>query len=137
MRGEHQIENGRQLTVSGSSPHARGARVGHDIDGVGAGIIPACAGSTNNFLSGGEMEWDHPRMRGEHRQSRDLRGQGLGSSPHARGARQGWSLRPGAGGIIPACAGSTQGDRRRRCLSRDHPRMRGEHPRSFCSFVSL
>ena len=50
-----------------------------------------------------------------------------GSSPHVRGARL-LSRQPRhGGGIIPACAGSTRKDSRRRSLERDHPRMCGEH----------
>ena len=113
------------------------------------GIIPACAGSTDEC----EVEEDYYE----------------GSSPHARGARNGrssWScpsgdhprmrgehVRGGAArtprhGIIPACAGSTtpvcamiastagSSPHARGALKpvvtlmaawRDHPRMRGEH----------
>ena len=74
---------------------------------------------------------DHPRMRGEHLLTAEDVRIDLGSSPHARGAHE---LRPPPDqivGIIPACAGSTTVSCS--CLSRrrDHPRMRGEHTRSF------
>ena len=53
-----------------------------------------------------------------------------GSSPHTRGApAPGFSIRPGAG-IIPAYAGSTSWERRRRVPAWDHPRIRGEHRRA-------
>ena len=138
------------VDVQGSSPHARGALTSSFE------ILP--------------LAWDHPRMRGEHLRLRA----GVvhhvgGSSPHARGARDGrgvgllclrdhprmrgehWGLVAVPStlqGIIPACAGSTEGRKWTRtwfqgssphargalCLrqsqtnpQRDHPRMRGEH----------
>ena len=66
-------------------------------------------------------------MRGEHSARSPLPQSREGSSPHARGAR----LRRGrglhAGGIIPACAGSTRPAGAGSRTSWDHPRMRGEH----------
>ena len=50
-----------------------------------------------------------------------------GSSPHVRGARQPAAGRVQAGGIIPACAGSTSMNGLMTCPRRDHPRMCGEH----------
>ena len=74
---------------------------------------------------------DHPRIRGEHDRLGRLRDQPLGSSPHTRGAR----VEPHAGllsrRIIPAYAGSTAGPGRRRGARADHPRIRGEHPRTI------
>ena len=67
-------------------------------------------------------------MRGEHLNRVDGLGSRQGSSPRARGARL---LLPVAGqdhGIIPACAGSTLFLPLAICCSRDHPRVRGEHP---------
>ena len=52
---------------------------------------------------------------------------GMGSSPHARGARHLGPAEALAYGIIPACAGSTLERLLRRHSKRDHPRMRGEH----------
>ena len=52
---------------------------------------------------------------------------GVGSSPHVRGAPVVTPLPVAANGIIPACAGSTN---RKRLVQRkawDHPRMCGEH----------
>ena len=96
-------------TVSGSSPHARGALPECLGEVLRLGIIPACAGSASSrsFLS-----WrfrDHPRMRGEHRFQRRRPIRRPGSSPHARGAQVGQLHWEDGGGIIPACAGSTAG----------------------------
>ena len=47
MRGEH-LPLGNLIThMQGSSPHARGARQLMAVSIPYAGIIPACAGSTN------------------------------------------------------------------------------------------
>ena len=50
-----------------------------------------------------------------------------GSSPLVRGARALLDATSRAHGIIPACAGSTIAAPRARRLSRDHPRLCGEH----------
>ena len=134
----------RDVTIAGSSPHARGARA------CGSILIPP--------------KVDHPRMRGEHLErgrkakvadgiipacagSTELElnktGSFTGSSPHARGARdrscpsnaRSWDhprmrgehasgRRPSRRdpGIIPACAGSTRG------MSADALGQRGSSP---------
>ena len=50
------------------------------------GIIPACAGSTQEPYPTAYASEDHPRMRGEHFLSGGKPEQSIGSSPHARGA---------------------------------------------------
>ena len=52
-----------------------------------------------------------------------------GSSPHVRGALLPGHSRCCAGGIIPACAGSTSKTGITPLYRRDHPRMCGEHGR--------
>ena len=76
-------------------------------------------------------------MRGEHAHVYETRPQQSGSSPHARGARHLGVGERRAGGIIPACAGSTSGRAHRGYRYRDHPRMRGEHCSDNVRFVSL
>ena len=51
----------------------------------------------------------------------------MGSSPHTRGAPGKILLNVGKSRIIPAYAGSTRRDPRRRHPATDHPRIRGEH----------
>ena len=107
MRGEHFTKIVGDLGTQGSSPHARGTPSLVLFCRRSAGIIPACAGNT--------VLWGVPKLIG------------LGSSPHARGTPGVSAIgRPGTG-IIPACAGNTKTRRCQRSLSRDHPRMRGEH----------
>ena len=54
---------------------------------------------------------DHPRMRGEHVLRGTMQADDMGSSPHARGAREAPDACLTLGGIIPACAGSTDPQR--------------------------
>ena len=68
-------------------------------------------------------------MCGEHGAGLDQADCRLGSSPHVRGAPMQNSLRCSVSGIIPACAGSTDGFRRIVRAGGDHPRMCGEHLR--------
>ena len=76
-------------------------------------------------------------MRGEHKfawiKSRRLEG----SSPHARGALKKGEVELVAGGIIPACAGSTARLACGLCCLRDHPRMRGEHTSRPARLVNI
>ena len=115
----------------GSSPHARGARC-HPMPtmprardhprmrgehtcavhrgAVWQGIIPACAGSTPEMVSGIRKD--------------------MGSSPHARGAPRPSPLsRPRRRGSSPHARGALGTTAQRTCWGRDHPRMRGEHRR--------
>ena len=47
MRGEHYLDGSTDRRLTGSSPHARGAL---DYACCNKGIIPACAGSTLEYL---------------------------------------------------------------------------------------
>ena len=109
IRGEHLGAGWSAPAGRGSSPHTRGAPLGHahrDIPGV-----------------------DHPRIRGEHaRERRNLRGL-QGSSPHTRGARTLRATHRRRARIIPAYAGSTLAGMAGSWPVRDHPRIRGEHYR--------
>ena len=91
----------------GSSPLARGLRLGAPHRGRRARIIPARAGFTRRPVPPGAGQWDHPRSRGVYVRGVIWGRYCMGSSPLARGllapAVQGfWT-----GGIIPARAGFT------------------------------
>ena len=86
MRGEHSFDATGDLTVKGSSPHARGAHGDWSDWYYEQGIIPACAGSTREQHRRDTRTGDHPRMRGEHSCHVVVDAQESGSSPHARGA---------------------------------------------------
>ena len=127
MRGEHLKHRRSESPNMGSSPHARGARRRWRACDVPAGLIPACAGSTPSSPRRQCAPEAHPRMRGEHSSLLGAVSPPLGSSPHARGARNRRRVRRPHAGLIPACAGNTDHTRRRPTEQTAHPRMRGEH----------
>ena len=112
----------------GSSPRARGALHGNPRRLQPPGIIPACAGSTAFVFHRLPDPGDHPRVRGEHTVGDPTSEEPEGSSPRARGAREPEAPLGEAAGIIPACAGSTGCRPGSWIRTRDHPRVRGEHP---------
>ena len=132
MRGEHVLPLSPSMKHWGSSPLARGAHTGCGARWFRMGIIPACAGSTARSRRGDTCRRDHPRLRGEHIMVAGFDSHMAGSSPLARGARRGLTSPHRSPGIIPACAGSTSPPRRTGTRWRDHPRLRGEHPRPAC-----
>ena len=77
------------------------------------------------------MLWDHPRLRGEQYIAYIVRLLGKGSPPLARGT----GLRQGGcahyHGITPACAGNRRTGQGARLRPWDHPRLRGEQPKSI------
>ena len=137
IRGEHTAESVFGPIVTGSSPHTRGARRALRDRLLRAGIIPAYAGSTGACCSPPRGCGDHPRIRGEHPRRRASSPWRSGSSPHTRGAldQEVRDMRPR--GIIPAYAGSTSRASTARRCARDHPRIRGEHPRARRSELCL
>ena len=111
---------------SGSSPRARGTRVGEVRDEPGDRFIPACAGNARGTGSGSTCRSVHPRVRGERCSAALIRASSCGSSPRARGTRSAGGRHVRARRFIPACAGNA---RSRACTSRKppvHPRVRGE-----------
>ena len=67
VRGEHHLLPGMSRLSGGSSPRARGAPARTRIIRPVFGIIPACAGSTEDAHSAEVGAGDHPRVRGEHK----------------------------------------------------------------------
>ena len=92
-----------------------------------SGITPAYAGSTQAayYLQAGPQ--DHPRVCGEHQLSSAVGSLGEGSPPRMRGAHGRFRPIIYNEGITPAYAGSTVGLPAAFLLSRDHPRVCGEH----------
>ena len=95
------------------------------------GIIPAYAGSTCHVRESGVRYWDHPRVCGEHLASRFANSTHAGSSPRMRGAPFTRQSAYGLQGIIPAYAGSTTKMASAAYMMRDHPRVCGEHGKSY------
>ena len=127
IRGEHCGRRAGRGPAGGSSPHTRGALCLHRRHRARGRIIPAYAGSTPERGPEQRGPPDHPRIRGEHLLTCRLILELAGSSPHTRGARRRCRHSPHSAGIIPAYAGSTSWERRRRVPAWDHPRIRGEH----------
>ena len=127
MCGEHEEAPHGTVAFVGSSPHVRGALYVNGSLMPILGIIPACAGSTDNGFHYSTLPGDHPRMCGEHFNAVRSATSPQGSSPHVRGAPH--HINHGATqlGIIPACAGSTWLCGTCPDADRDHPRMCGEH----------
>ena len=88
IRGEHSSWSLTPFTISGSSPHTRGAHAREHQTRRVHGIIPAYAGSTSGASDDGRPVRDHPRIRGEHIVGSIGMVIGWGSSPHTRGAHQ-------------------------------------------------
>ena len=69
----------------------------------------------------------HPRRRGEHWRIPGMGGDGVGSSPQARGTHGERDEGQRYGRFIPAGAGNTRWDHRLQSYNSVHPRRRGEH----------
>ncbi len=132
--GEHFDAVKSRVYVRGSSPHMRGTLAVKLDFNVSLGIIPAYAGNTMIPSNTVLLQWDHPRICGEHYMDGLNMCATPGSSPHMRGTR---AYDAGDGsqvGIIPAYAGNTWSRRHYRRHCRDHPRICGEHcqPAAVC-----
>ena len=127
IRGEHPALTRTACRNLGSSPHTRGAHGRSGSSRIGVRIIPAYAGSTPANVRRYDPGQDHPRIRGEHGVRVRTGARCGGSSPHTRGALGEAAGDLQAGRIIPAYAGSTKTFSTTLSLTRDHPRIRGEH----------
>ena len=116
----------------GSSPLARGLRMVGGAHLQAPGIIPARAGFTRAHPHGHSAGQDHPRSRGVYLEVALTIRVAEGSSPLARGLRDGQRCPGRRGGIIPARAGFTSPGGRGRGPRRDHPRSRGVYRRGAC-----
>ena len=114
----------------GSSPLARGLQLWINATTSRPGIIPARAGFTSPSIPLSSPPWDHPRSRGVYKRC-DRRSSGrCGSSPLARGLRDGAVVLGSGAGIIPARAGFTVVAAILFGLAWDHPRSRGVYNES-------
>ena len=125
--GEHDLRALRLNRILGSSPRMRGTPLESCENRRQTGIIPAYAGNTVIFDWGDAFKWDHPRVCGEHVHFDRQRGYSAGSSPRMRGThRQCRNVRR-VFGIIPAYAGNTCTVPKCHVTIGDHPRVCGEH----------
>ena len=99
----------------------------------GLGIIPARAGFTCNTSPLFPSSQDHPRSRGVYAALGPVERRFDGSSPLARGLREGTEPHPTDSRIIPARAGFTPFGPAAMILAWDHPRSRGVYHTMFRS----
>ncbi len=117
----------------GSSPSTRGAHLPSPIAAVSGRLIPVYAGSTPTGQGSPVHLQAHPRLRGEHTVATVPPISIIGSSPSTRGAREGIATLTVRARLIPVYAGSTAvlGPADTPCPA--HPRLRGEHTKTFWS----
>ena len=106
-RGEHSRAVLVAVWRRGSSPLARGTRLWHLPQAVRRRFIPAGAGNTAPPAPAIHDQSVHPRWRGEHISIRQRPSRKCGSSPLARGTREGHNRKTYATRFIPAGAGNT------------------------------
>ena len=114
--------------IAGSSPLARGLHLHQLVAQPLPGIIPARAGFTRQPRTGRCAWRDHPRSRGVYGVQVRTWVTLTGSSPLARGLREGVLGRPPRPRIIPARAGFTATNFFKALAGVDHPRSRGVYP---------
>ena len=126
-RGENDRDDINGATASGSSPLTRGKQallVGQqDV----AGLIPAHAGKTALVFYPRRCGPAHPRSRGENPKTRSDSFLDPGSSPLTRGKPDLHQVIAAKRRLIPAHAGKTFPQGRRRPRVAAHPRSRGEN----------
>ena len=105
--GEHPSDGLAVLEAQGSSPRVRGTLAFLSLGEYPTGIIPACAGNTDLARGLRAVDWDHPRVCGEHTLALSCLRRQPGSSPRVRGTRFSNVFPLFCMGIIPACAGNT------------------------------
>ncbi len=132
VRGERLRTTTRVGIIFGSSPRARGTRVGVRRVERRERFIPACAGNAIIII------WTtvHPRVRGERTTGTLPGSKCTGSSPRARGTRRSTGRIPRRARFIPACAGNAPPRLHSGRPIPVHPRVRGERAASSVIQIS-
>ena len=126
-RGENSDATPAKLRVFGSSPLTRGKPWCKPCLPRHLGLIPAHAGKTV-FMMGLSVSFGaHPRSRGENPKTRSDSFLDPGSSPLTRGKPDLHQVIAAKRRLIPAHAGKTFPQGRRRPRVAAHPRSRGEN----------
>ena len=124
--------------IGGSSPRVRGTQGRNKLQAGPFRFIPACAGNTSTRTATRGAMPVHPRVCGEHLDTRSISPVTLGSSPRVRGTLRRDRYQLLRRRFIPACAGNTRLMTDAKNESAVHPRVCGEHPytapkdRGFC-----
>ena len=105
--GEHLPPSAIDTWQAGSSPRMRGTHVPWDMGYRDIGIIPAYAGNTYVERVDVDLVGDHPRVCGEHSDTKADNSSMTGSSPRMRGTPTPSGVGVSLVGIIPAYAGNT------------------------------
>ena len=115
------------VTVGGTAPRVRGARMPSRRGRAGPGNSPAGAGSTDAVPAGSCWTREQPRGCGEHWSSCTGGPRGKGTAPRVRGAHTHSLTCDDPSGNSPAGAGSTGTRAPRTSPRREQPRGCGEH----------
>ena len=126
LRGEQGPPRACESRRIGSPPLARGTVPPSLYVLAADGITPACAGNSFKIYFGEQRVKDHPRLRGEQKNSGVRKHGQVGSPPLARGTGNFRNRHIGILGITPACAGNSTKDAASNRRGKDHPRLRGE-----------
>ena len=102
-----------------------------------AGSSPRMRGTPWSWWCSASIPWDHPRVCGEHGFRRFCLADMRGSSPRMRGTPKLPRGKRRQAGIIPAYAGNTKDMTNLLSVSRDHPRVCGEHMPELLLTLSL
>ena len=105
--GEHHHHSLGNVGTRGSSPRVRGTLSLGRIKSGARRFIPACAGNTSSIANPPAKSMVHPRVCGEHLDSKMPLTVRIGSSPRVRGTRPCGGHRGASRRFIPACAGNT------------------------------
>ena len=126
LRGEQRRKEHRYRRRKGSPPLARGTEPYEEAKNGTPGITPACAGNRASTYNAVSARRDHPRLRGEQKNTIEAHSAKLGSPPLARGTAYMQLYLQQYHRITPACAGNRKGTNYIDVQRGDHPRLRGE-----------
>ena len=116
----------RSILHLGSPPRMRGKEQRMREARNSAGITPAYAGKSGEYMAGEDQYGDHPRVCGEKFNCNPGSPQHWGSPPRVRGKVEVQVADKLVAGITPACAGKSGKTDWTTMCRRDHPRVCGE-----------
>ena len=131
--GENSYAKPGKASQQGSSPRVRGKLWAQARGAFPVRLIPACAGKTCTLCQVGARGWAHPRVCGENSCQKCVTIAANGSSPRVRGKRALVAAGTFVSGLIPACAGKTDGTSFQTFTVTAHPRVCGENLVEVCS----